>query len=80
MFNIKPTLACQFQHKGDETVIELWAAIKRKYQRTNHAQMIFVEIQLVNLQIHDTPNIMDQISEFVTFQKGSFLGKQANRS
>ena len=43
MFNIKPTIACQFQDKDVETANKLWIAIKSKYHRTNHAQMIALE-------------------------------------
>ena len=69
MFNIKPSVACQFQDTDEETADELWAAIKNKYHRANHAQIIAIESQLANLKIHDMPNIIDQIMQFVTLQK-----------
>ena len=69
MFNIKPSIASQFQDRDEETANELWTAIKNRYHRANHFQMIAIESQLANLKIHDTPNIMDQITQFVTLQK-----------
>ena len=69
MFNIKPSIARQFQDTDEETANELWTAIKKRYHRANHAQMIAIESQLANLKIHDTPNIMDQITQFITLQK-----------
>ena len=69
MFNIKPNIARQFQVIDEETANELWTAIKKRYHRANHAQMIAIESQLANLKIHDTPNIMDQITQFITLQK-----------
>ena len=39
MFNIKPSIACQFQDTDHETANELWAAIKNSYHRASHAQM-----------------------------------------
>jgi hypothetical protein len=69
VFNIKPSIARQFQEKDEETANELWIAIKSKYHRANHVQMIAIENQLANLQIHDTPNIIDEINQFITLQK-----------
>ena len=69
MFNIKPSIARQFQDKGEEIANEPWTAIKSRYHRANHVQMIAIEGQLPHLKIHETPNIMDQITRFVTLQK-----------
>ena len=69
MFNIKPNIARQFQVIDEETANELWATIKNRYHRANHAQMIVVETQLSNLKIHDTPNIVDHITQFITLRK-----------
>ena len=55
MFNIKPSIARQFQDTDEETANELWTSIKKRYHRANHAQMIAIENQLANLKIHDTP-------------------------
>ena len=40
MFNIKLSIAHQFQDTNEETANELWTAIKKRYNRANHAQMI----------------------------------------
>ena len=66
MFNIKPSITPQFQDKDDEIAKELWEAIKRRDHITNHAPLIVGETQLENLKIHESPNIMDQITQFVT--------------
>ena len=59
---------------------EWMTTIKNRYHRANHAQMIVVESQLANLEIHGTPNIINQITSCVTPRGASFLGKQVNRS
>ena len=65
VFNIKQSVACQFEDTNEEATNELWAAIKNMYHIANHAQMIAIESQLANIKIHDTLNIMDQITQFL---------------
>ena len=43
----------QFQNTAEEIANELWAAIKNRYHRANHAQMMAIESKLANLKIHD---------------------------
>ena len=69
LFNMKPQVAGQFLGKDDETAKEFWDAVQQRYHRANKARMIALGNQLTNLQVSNSPNIMDQITHFFLLQK-----------
>ena len=55
----------QFQDKDDEIANKQRTSIKSRHYRVNRAHMIVVESLVANLKIHDTLNIMDQITQLL---------------